>query len=414
VDLNKLSLVPNFGTNSRSDWIAEAPGSQRQILVLGSTGSIGQSTLEVIRRFPNHFSVYALASHGSQPELLAQQIIEFKPRKVAVCDSAAREKILQLLGSQIDLEISLGIDSISDLCREPEVDLIMAAIVGVAGLKPVMAALQAGKKVALANKESLVVAGQLVRKLTNIHGPLIVPVDSEHSALFQALEGHTAEEISSLVLTASGGPFLRKPLSELQKVTVAEAINHPRWKMGAKISVDSATLMNKGLELIEAHYLFGLESNQLKAVVHPQSLIHGIVNMVDGSSMLQASEPDMKEPIAFALNYPNPRLSAISAILDFSSIGSLVFEEIDHNKFPAVNLALDCIRQGPQACLALNEANEQAVSAFLKGNLPFLSIVPFVEEVLGSLPSGQFVDLDSLYQYRDQVIQNCHKAMQKF
>ncbi len=403
--MQPVKLVP-WGFDSWSKKFEKLP-ERRKIAVLGSTGSIGQSTLEVVRRFPESFEIVSLASYGSNPELLASQIKEFKPEKVAVFSSESAKKIEALC----DCKVASGEKAVSELCEDPKVDVVMAAIVGVAGLPSVLAALNAGKLVALANKESLVVAGKLVRKLAQEGSVVILPVDSEHAAIFQALQGASHKEIASLTLTASGGPFLRKSLSELKNVTVEQAIAHPCWKMGAKISVDSATLMNKGLELIEAHYLFGLPGSKLNAIVHPQSIVHGMVNLTDGSSILQASYPDMKEPIAYALNFPKGRLPGITESLNLSQLAKLEFEEIDQQRFPAVSVALKCIDLGEEACLTYNQANEQAVEAFLQGKISFNAIVPFVQEVLGLLPDGSFHDFESLLSYRAQVMEICKRQL---
>ena len=383
---------------------------RRRILILGSTGSIGQSALDVIEKLPEYFELAGIVALGSKPEAFSQQILKYNPKHAIVINPESQATVESLCGRKV----SCGQAAMLDLCASTDVDVVLAAIVGAAGLAPVVSSLQAGKIVALANKESLVVGGELVRKICSKQGAIILPVDSEHSALFQCLMGIRNEEISSLVLTASGGPFLRKKISELYSVTPAEAIKHPRWQMGPKISVDSATLINKALELIEAHFLYAMPAKNLSAVIHPQSIVHAIVNVKDGSSILHASVPDMKEPIAFAMNYPKPRLEQIVPKLDFGTLKSLEFEEVDHSRFPAIKLALQCIEKGSLSCLVLNEANEYAVARFLEGSLRFTDILPFIEEILAKNLSSQMSHLDEIDKVQSEVARLCDFVLTRF
>lgn len=400
-------LTPLYSDSRR---ILESLPERRRILVLGSTGSIGQSALDIIERFPEKFELTGLVAFGSKPEIYADQIRKFSPSTAIIIDASHKNHIETLSGQKI----LCGIEHVLEACSSSEVDIVLAAIVGAAGLAPVIASLEAGKVVALANKESLVVGGSLVRDLCAQKGALILPVDSEHSALFKCLMGIKMEEVASLILTASGGPFLRKSLGELQAVTPAEAIKHPRWQMGPKISVDSATLVNKALELIEAHYLYAVCPDRLSAIIHPQSLVHAIVNVKDGTSIFQAAVPDMREPIAFALDYPRPRIQTLVSELDLGRIGNFQFEDIDHQRFPIIKLALDCMEQGSLSCLLLNEANEYAVAAFLAGRLRFVDIVPFIEDMLAQDISVSINSLLDIYAIQAEIKRLCDFVVMKF
>lgn len=384
--------------------------ARRKIIILGSTGSIGKAALEIVEQYPEHFDLIAIVAYGSNPDLFAQQIKKFSPKYSVIIKSENQTKIEFLTGRKI----LCGQGHVLDLCKSSEIDVVLAAIVGAAGLAPVITALEAGKVIALANKESLVVGGELVRNICDKIGPRIIPVDSEHSALFQCLMGHRDSEVSSLILTASGGPFLRSEIKDLYSVTPKEAIKHPRWQMGPKISVDSATLVNKALELIEAYYLYGVSADKLSAIIHPQSIVHAIVNFKDGTSLFQASIPDMKEPIAFALNYPKPRLEKIIPNLDFSTLNSLLFEEVEHSRFPAVGLALNCIKSGGLACLILNEANEYAVARFLEGSLRFVDIVPFIEDILSKNISASIRHISDIYELQAEILRLCDFVLTRF
>ena len=349
------------------------------IAVLGSTGSIGRSTLEVIAGSGGALRVVALTAHGST-ELLEQQARAVHPRWIVVTDpdAAARHDFSDL---PADVELLVGQESLVKVASDPEVDTVVSAIVGSVGLTGTWAAVEAGKTVALANKESLVMAGPLVTTLARKNRAKILPVDSEHSAVFQALEAGRREELKRIVLTASGGPFRTYTKEQMAGVTVADALAHPTWEMGRKITIDSATLMNKALEIIEARWLFDLEADQIAVVIHPQSVIHSMVEYIDGSVIAQLSPPDMKLPIQYALTWPE-RCEGVAEKLDFSRAMRLEFEPPDLDRFPALRLGLEVARTGGTAGAVLNAANEMAVTAFLDGQIGFLDIVPACEAVL--------------------------------
>lgn len=362
----------------------------RRIALLGATGSIGRSTLDVVRASPERFRVVALAA-GSNEAALCALVDEFCPRWASL-DVPWSEGQRRRDGT----EYSSGSERLCAIAGHADVDTVVAAVVGMAGLAPVIAALRAGKTVALANKESLVMAGELVRGLCRTGGGSLIPVDSEHSALFQALQGSLYGEIESLILTASGGPFLNTPLGDLSSITPAQALKHPRWKMGAKISVDSATMVNKALEVIEAAWLFGVAPERIQVVVHPQSIVHSLVEFVDGAALAQLSHPDMKGPIAYALGYPGARIPGTMKRLSLSQVGRLDFIELDEVKFPAVKLAKATIRAGGAMSAVFSVANEVAVGAFLAGRLSFLGIVPMIEQALSRFSGATYSDPESL------------------
>ncbi len=354
----------------------------KRIILLGSTGSIGTNTLDVVRRFRDRFQIVALAA-GENISLLADQIEEFSPEIVSVKRpdlAKALEERLHHKGIK-NLTIVSGREGLIKVATWPSGDLVVSALVGAVGLLPTYEAIVAQKDIALANKETLVMAGPLVMEEAKRRGVKIIPVDSEHSAIFQALCGNPAREVKKIVLTASGGPFLRRPLHELDKVTPEEAVAHPRWKMGAKISVDSATLMNKALEVIEAHFLFGLPSEKIKVLIHPQSIVHSLVEYQDGSFIAQMGPPDMRIPIAYALSWPE-RLPLELPEFDLAKASPLSFEEPDLKRFPSLALAYKAISEGGGAPAVLNAANEVAVAAFLQGQIPFSAIVPIVQKTL--------------------------------
>jgi 1-deoxy-D-xylulose-5-phosphate reductoisomerase len=351
----------------------------RRLAVLGCTGSIGESTLEVVRRFPEQFRIVSLAAGGGRVERLADQVRATGAAYVAVPREEDALRLRPLLGR--DAEVGWGTEGLVRAAAGPDVDLVVSAIVGVAGLIPTYAALVEGKDVAVANKETLVAAGELVVAAARAHGGRLLPVDSEHSALFQALEGRRVEDVSRLILTASGGPFLGRSAENLIGVTVKEALAHPRWAMGPKITVDSATLMNKGLEVIEAHWLFGVAAERIEVAVHPQSVVHSLVEFVDGSLLAQLGVADMKGPIAYALNYP-VRLPMPDLRLDLTRIGPLTFETPDRATFPCLDLAYAALGAGGTAPAVLSGANEAAVEAFLAGRIPFLRIAEATDAAL--------------------------------
>jgi 1-deoxy-D-xylulose-5-phosphate reductoisomerase len=357
-----------------------------RVAVLGSTGSIGVSTLDVLARHPERFSVAVLAAATNDARLLAQ-CLSHRPR-VAVLQSpeAATRLEAGLRAAGCATEVRVGAAALEDCVAGPDVDAVMAAIVGAAGLPSTLAAARAGKRVLLANKESLVVAGPLLLEAARAGGASLIPIDSEHNAIFQCMPpgletGRPGRGVQRVLLTASGGPFLRTPAADLERVTPAQACAHPRWNMGRKISVDSATLMNKGLELIEACLLFGMEPGRVEVVVHPQSIVHSMVEYVDGSILAQLGNPDMRTPIAHALGWPERIVSGVQS-LDLVAAARLDFEAPDVDRFPALRLAREAAEAGGTAAAALNAANEVAVAAFLEGRLGFPGIPRLIEAVL--------------------------------
>lgn len=373
------------------------------ITILGSTGSIGVSTLDVLARHPDRYSVYALSAHTRVDELAAQ-CGQFHPKVAVVGSADAAQKLSKLLsqrGLQIDVEY--GEAALCAIASAAECDTVMAAIVGAAGLAPTLAAACAGKKVLLANKEALVMSGQLFMDAVTNHGATLLPIDSEHNAIFQCLpkaflRSPSHHGIAKILLTASGGPFRTRALDTLDKVTPDEAIAHPNWVMGLKISVDSATMMNKGLEVIEAHWLFGAASSQIEVVIHPQSVIHSMVSYVDGSVLAQLGNPDMRTPIAHALAYPERMESGVPSI-DFTKMGQLTFEPPDYNRFPCLKLAYDALEAGGTAAAILNAANEVAVQAFLDRKIGFRMIDQCIARVMDKLPHREATDIDVLLEH---------------
>ena len=352
----------------------------KKLAILGSTGSIGVNALNVIRSNPNKCEVFALTA-GGNVDLLYRQIEEFKPRLVAVKDESAAEKLLELFVSSKGPEVLCGAEGCRSVASARDVDLVVSAMSGAAGLLPTLAAIEAGKNIALANKEAMVMAGKLVCQMAKAKGSRILPVDSEHSAIFQCILGHSVRDIKRIILTASGGPFLHLPEQELVKVTAAQALNHPRWHMGKKITIDSATLMNKGLEVIEARWLFDVEFDKIHIHIHPQSIVHSLVEYIDGSVIAQLGMPDMKIPIAYALFFPE-RLRSFEPGLDLLAAGKLEFYPPDFGKFPNLRLAYEAGKQGGTMPAVLNAANEVAVQAFIEGRIDFLSISKVVEKTL--------------------------------
>jgi len=343
----------------------------KNVAILGSTGTIGRNTLDVIRRHRRDFRVAALAA-GANSRLLEEQVREFRPGLVSLEsaeDAAAFRRAVRIRG----LRVLAGLEGAAEIGGGPESDVVVSAITGINGLRPTLAAVRAGKTVALANKESMVVAGPLLRAEAAASGATIIPVDSEHSGVFQCLGGGNRPHLKKVILTASGGPFFRTPLRELKSKSVAEVLAHPRWKMGRKVTVDSATLMNKGLELIEARGLFDLEPGELDILIHPQSIVHALVEMRDGSVLAQLSPTDMRFPIQYALTWPDRRDSGLPP-LDLARVGTLEFHPVDVRRYPLITLALRALRAGGSAPVALNAANEVAVEAFLAGKIGFLGI----------------------------------------
>jgi 1-deoxy-D-xylulose-5-phosphate reductoisomerase len=363
-----------------------------RLTVLGSTGSIGTSTLDVVARHPDKYRVHALTAFR-QDELLFEQCQRFQPRYAVLLDEAAADRLSQrVAAAQLKVQVLCGVEALEQVSSMPEVDAVMAAIVGAAGLRPTLAAARTGKKILLANKETLVMAGRIFMDAVKQHGATLLPIDSEHNAIFQALphdyKGDLAGSgVSKILLTASGGPFRNTPLSELQQVTPDQACSHPNWVMGRKISVDSATMMNKGLEVIEAHWLFNASADDIQVVVHPQSVIHSMVQYVDGSVLAQLGNPDMRTPIAHAMAYPE-RIAAGVAPLDLFKVATLNFVAPDFERFPCLALAYQALRAGGTAPALLNAANEVAVDAFLNNRIAFLDIPRLIAHVLAALPSA--------------------------
>ena len=349
---------------------------KRRITVLGSTGSIGTQGLEVVQSHIDKFEIVGLSA-GKNVELLAQQVNQFHPKKVSVIDEDSATKLKKLIDST-KTQIIAGKDSSAEIASL-ECDVVLNAITGAAGLSATISALKAGSKLALANKESLVIGGKIVLDLAGENQ--IIPVDSEHSALAQCLRGENKDEVKKLILTASGGPFRGKTKSELEKVSLEETLKHPTWSMGQVVTINSATLMNKGLEVIEAHLLFGIDFKNIEVVIHPQSIVHSMVEFIDGSTMAQASPPNMKVPIALALSWPD-RLNEISPAIDWSKSSTWNFEAIDEKVFLALSVARKAGQSGGSAPAVMNAANEECVTAFIERKLPFLSIVEIVNTVL--------------------------------
>lgn len=353
----------------------------KNIAILGATGHIGRNTLQVVERLSHQFKVVGLAA-GRNIRLLQDQVERFKPRIVSVERKKEAEEFEQLFKDS-SVKVVFGEEGAEEVARLEENDIIVSAITGIKGLKPTLSAVKAGKRVALANKESMVVAGPLIQEEAQKSGAEIIPVDSEHNGVFQCLMRERKENVKKIVLTASGGPFFRTPLEEMKDITLEEALEHPRWKMGEKVTIDSATLMNKGLELIEARWLFGVEPQQLEILIHPQSIVHSIVEMKDGSMLAHLSPTDMKIPILFALTYPE-REEALMPSLDLRQVRTLEFYEVDAQKFPFLGLARRALKEGESMPVALNASNEVAVEAFLEKKIRFLDIYEIVAEVLGS------------------------------
>ncbi len=360
--------------------------SLKKLAILGSTGSIGTQALDVVQAHPDKFQVEILAA-GSNADLLIEQSLKFRPNVAVINDVTQLARVKDALLDE-GIKVYGGEDALADVVQMESVDMVLAAIVGYAGLRSTLSAVNAGKQIALANKETLVVAGELVTKAAKEKGVNLYPVDSEHSAIFQCLAGEFHNPIEKIYLTASGGPFRGKNREELAGVTKAQALKHPNWAMGAKITIDSATLMNKGLEVIEAKWLFHLQPEQIDVIVHPQSIIHSIVQFQDGSMKAQMGLPDMKLPIQYALGYPD-RLKSDFPRFDFLKYPSLTFEQPDKTTFRCLNLAYDAMKTGGSAPCVMNAANEIAVAAFLEDRIPFLRIAEVIEETMQTVKTGK-------------------------
>ncbi len=365
----------------------------KRITLLGATGSVGRRTLELVSAFPDALGVEGLAARGSNVALLAELCQRHRPKAVAVLDPAAADELARILPHPRP-ELLRGPEGLVTLAAETQADIVVSALVGGAGLLPTMAAIRAGKNIALANKETLVMAGSLMTSAARAHKVSLLPVDSEHSAIFQCLQGHKRSDVRRVILTASGGPFRQLSREALAHVTVADALRHPTWKMGAKITTDSATLMNKGLEIIEARWLFDLAPEQIAVVVHPQSIVHSMVEYVDGSVIAQLGVADMGIPILYALTYPERRPCPAPA-LSLTEVGQLTFHEADVEKFPCLTLARQALARGGSAPVVLNAANEVAVAAFLDGHLRFTQIPELIAEALDRVPARELSTLEA-------------------
>lgn len=366
----------------------------KMLSLLGSTGSIGRDVLDVVRKFPGQYGIAGLAA-GRNVELLSRQTLEFSPELVSVLDETCAVQLKALLPASFHQRIVWGVEGNMQVATLDAAVMTVSAIVGAAGLLPTMAAIEAGKDIGLANKETLVMAGKLVMAAAKRKGIRLLPVDSEHSAIFQALEAGRKEDVAKIMLTASGGPFLAKRTEELHSVTSEQALAHPNWSMGKKISIDSATLMNKGLEVIEARWLFNIPVDAIEVIIHPQSIVHSLVEFQDGSVVAQLGIPDMRIPIAYALSYPH-RLPLALKSLQLAQCGNLQFFEPDYDRFPALALAFEALRQGGVMPAVLNAANEVAVEAFLGGRLSFLGITETVAKVLETVQSGSEDSLEDI------------------
>ena len=366
---------------------------KRHITILGSTGSIGTQALDVIDRHRDLFEVDLLTANNNS-RLLIEQARKFNPSAVVICNPDCYDEVSAAL-DPLYIKVFTGIDSICELLKDPQTDIVLTAMVGFSGLKPTIAAIEAGKAIALANKETLVAAGGLIMPLAREKGAPILPVDSEHSAIFQCLQGEHAR-LEKILLTGSGGPFLHSTREQMAAATREQALNHPRWKMGAKVTIDSASLMNKGLELIEARWLFGVDPQDIEVVIHPQSIIHSMVQFSDGCVMAQLSQPDMRLPIQYALSYPR-RIDLNTRRIDFAELATLTFERPDLERFPCLALAYKALEKGGNATCIMNGANEVAVAAFLEGKIRFTEIPELIEKTSARCTFLANPDIDQIY-----------------
>ena len=368
---------------------------KRRIAILGSTGSIGRQALDVIRQHRDLFEVELLTANNSS-ELLINQAIEFSPNSVVICNEEKYKEVSDALQPHY-IKVFAGMQSVCDLVGSDNIDIVLTSMVGFSGLSSTVAAVKSGKTIALANKETLVAAGEIVMSLAAEHRTRILPVDSEHSAIFQCLMGSAGADIEKIHLTASGGPFRTWNKEDIAKATRAEALKHPNWSMGSKITIDSATMMNKGLEIIEAKWLFGTEGDKINVVVHPESIIHSMVEYADGSVIAQMGHPDMREAIQFAFSFPE-RLTLDNKKLDFAQLGSLSFFAPDFDKFPALSLAYEALKKGGNMPCIMNAANEAAVAAFLQDRIGFYQITDVVKECMEGSEFVAHPDLDTIFE----------------
>lgn len=394
-----MPQLPGFSYISPLDPVDHT--EPRTLVILGSTGSIGRSALTVISEHPDRFCVLGLAG-GRNVRLLAEQAAQWRPCLLAVLDMALAEELRGLLPSGYAPEIVHGREGYEQLARLPEAQMVLSAQVGSAGLPATLAAARAGKIIALANKESLVLAGDMIREISHRTGAMILPVDSEHNAVFQALHGEDPEKVRRIILTASGGPFRHLPGQELSKVTVRQTLNHPNWSMGAKISVDSATLMNKGLEVIEACHLFGLPLERVDVVIHPQSLVHSLVEFSDCSLLAHLGPPDMRVPISYCLSWPR-RLDLSLEPLDLLQAGTLTFESPRSRLFPCLALCRQAFAAGQSHCVVLNAANEAVVDLFLQERIEFLDMAVLIQKALDAHPGQRLDGLEDIMELSERT-----------
>lgn len=381
-------------SHSASDAKCPSHGEPKRVSILGSTGSIGENTVDLLLQHPGRYQVIALSAHNNVERLIAQAK-QLQPECVAIGNDSHYAQLKDALANE-PIEVIAGDHALEDAASRPA-DWVMAAIVGTAGLKPLLQAIKTGATVAFANKECLVCAGELLIKACRLHGATLLPVDSEHNAIFQVFDFDHPERVSRLILTASGGPFRQTPADQLAHVTVEQAVAHPNWRMGAKISVDSATMMNKALEMIEAYHLFPVHADQIEAIIHPESIIHSIVQYCDGSMLTQMGVPDMRIPIAHTLAWPD-RLPTNAEALDLASIGQLNFQPPDPQRFPALDLSQEVMRSKQSLAIAMNAANEVAVDAFLCGKIGFMQITETVEKTMRRVDPADVTSLeDALY-----------------
>ena len=383
---------------------------KRRIAILGSTGSIGRQALDVIRQHMDLFEVELLTANNSS-DLLISQALEFNPNSVVICNEEKYKEVEEALQPHY-IKVFAGMQSVCDLVSSDSIDIVLTSMVGFSGLSSTIAAVKAGKTIALANKETLVAAGQIVMDLAAVHRARILPVDSEHSAIFQCLMGSAGADIEKIHLTASGGPFRTWNKEDIAKATRAEALNHPNWSMGSKITIDSATMMNKGLEIIEAKWLFGTEGDKINVVVHPESIIHSMVEYADGSVIAQMGHPDMREAIQFAFSFPE-RLTLDNRKLDFAQLGSLSFFAPDFDKFPALNLAYEALRMGGNMTCVMNAANEAAVAAFLQDKISFYQITDIVKECMEGANFAVNPDLDAIFATNEETLIKAREIISK-
>lgn len=372
---------------------------KKGIAILGSTGSIGTQALDVIAQHREKYSVELLTANRNS-ELLIKQAIEFDANTVIICDKSKYKEVNDAL-SPHDIKVFAGIESVQEAVCVESIDTVLTAMVGFSGLRPTVAAIKAGKTIALANKETLVAAGEIISRMCIEHRTPVIPVDSEHSAIFQSLQGEY-NPIEKILLTASGGPFLHSSEEEIRQAGIEDVLKHPRWKMGAKVTVDSASMMNKGLEMIEARWLFNTDPSKIEIIVHPQSVIHSMVQFEDGSIIAQMSHPDMRIPIQYGIAYPE-RPALNTKRLDFSELGKMTFEKPDTGRFPAIEIAYGCIRKGGNMPCIMNAANEAAVAAFLNGKIKFHAIPEIISSAIGKAHFLEHPDLEDIFGTHEEV-----------